>query len=82
MSENYRQFVELYATQFKYKSYDAPGGKKYFINDTTEDFVLMTHAFQSKHVTFSSSSKTKSVRAGDLLMCVIECSGIFKEETL
>ncbi len=81
MSENYRQFVELYASQFKYKSYDAPGGKKYFVNDAP-DFVLMTHSLQNKHVTFSSSAETKSVRAGDLLMCVLENRGMFKEEIL
>ena len=81
MSEKYREFVELYASQFKYESYESPGNKKYFVNNTEKDCVLMTHKNQSKHVVFLSKKESKLVKAGDLLLCVLEDSGIFKEET-
>lgn len=83
MAENYRQYVEMYAKQFQYSSHAGPQNNRCFIKASKDSFVLMQHSYNNKYVTFMSTTKPTqlSMKAGDLLLCVIEESGLFKEET-
>ena len=73
----------MYAKQFQYGTYSGPENNRCFIKASKDNFVFMQHNHDDKYVMFMSELQTTpvTVKAGDLLLCVIEEKGLFEEET-
>jgi hypothetical protein len=77
---NYREYADEYACRFGYTLTHYSSDRKQYFRPGKEEIMALTHMNKDKYVTFHLNDESKVLKAGDLLLCVLEGLGVNGED--